>query len=35
MRDSGRCILFGTPDEFLKTDIDLVKRFINKGMKHA
>jgi phospholipid/cholesterol/gamma-HCH transport system ATP-binding protein len=35
MLDSGRCILFGTPDEFLKTDIDLVKRFINKGMKHA
>jgi phospholipid/cholesterol/gamma-HCH transport system ATP-binding protein len=35
MLDSGRCVLFGTPDEFMKTDIELVKRFINKGMKHA
>lgn len=35
MLDSGRCILFGTPDVFLKTDIELVKRFVNKGMKHS
>jgi phospholipid/cholesterol/gamma-HCH transport system ATP-binding protein len=35
MLDSGRCVLFGTPDEFMKTDIELVKRFVNKGMKHA
>jgi phospholipid/cholesterol/gamma-HCH transport system ATP-binding protein len=35
MLDSGRCVLFGTPEEFLKTDIDLVKRFVSKGMKHA
>jgi len=35
MLDSGRCVLFGTPEEFLKTDIELVKRFVNKGMKHA
>lgn len=35
MLDSGRCILFGTPDDFLKTDIELVKRFVNKGMKHS
>lgn len=35
MLDSGRCLLFGTPEEFLKSDIDLVKRFVNKGMKHA
>jgi len=35
MLDSGQCILFGTPDVFFKTDIELVKRFVNKGMKHA
>lgn len=35
MLDSGRCILFGTPDDFFKTDIELVKRFVNKGMKHS
>ncbi len=35
MLDSGRCVLFGTPEEFMKTDIELVKRFVNKGMKHA
>ncbi len=35
MLDSGKCVLFGTPEEFMKSDIDLVKRFINKGMKHS
>lgn len=35
MLDSGKCILFGTPEEFMKTDIDLVKRFVNKGIKHT
>lgn len=35
MLDSGRCVLFGTPEEFMKTDIDLVKRFVSKGMKHT
>jgi phospholipid/cholesterol/gamma-HCH transport system ATP-binding protein len=35
MLDSGRCVLFGTPEEFLKSDIELVKRFVSKGMKHA
>lgn len=35
MLDSGRCVLFGTPEEFLKTDIELVKKFVSKGMKHA
>jgi phospholipid/cholesterol/gamma-HCH transport system ATP-binding protein len=35
MLDSGRCVLFGPPEDFMKTDIELVKRFINKGMKHA
>ena len=34
MLDSGRVLLFGTPDDFFKTDIELVKRFVDKGMKH-
>lgn len=34
MLDSGRVLLFGTPDDFFNTDIELVKRFVNKGMKH-
>lgn len=33
MLDAGKVLLFGTPDDFLKTDIDLVKRFVAKGMK--
>jgi phospholipid/cholesterol/gamma-HCH transport system ATP-binding protein len=33
MLDSGKCVLFGKPEEFLKTEIDLVKKFIAKGMK--
>lgn len=34
MLDSGRVLLFGTPEDFFKTDIELVKRFVAKGMKH-
>ncbi|MNK95171.1 Glycine betaine/L-proline transport ATP-binding protein ProV [compost metagenome] len=34
MLDSGRVLLFGTPDDFFNTDIELVKRFVDKGMKH-
>lgn len=34
MLDSGKCVLFGTPEDFMNTEIELVKRFINKGMKH-
>lgn len=34
MLDSGRVLLFGTPDDFFNTDIELVKKFVNKGMKH-
>lgn len=34
MLDSGRVLLFGTPEDFFKTDIELVKKFVNKGMKH-
>lgn len=34
MLDSGRVLLFGTPEDFFNTDIELVKRFVNKGMRH-
>ncbi len=34
MLDSGRVLLYGTPKDFFETDIELVKRFVNKGMKH-
>ncbi len=34
MLDSGRVLLYGTPEDFFKTDIELVKRFVTKGMKH-
>lgn len=33
MLDSGRVLLFGTPDDFLHSDIDLVKRFVAKGVR--
>ena len=33
MLDSGKVLLFGTPDEFLESDIDLVKRFVSKGVR--
>ena len=32
MLDSGKVVLFGTPDDFMKTDIPLVKKFIDKGI---
>ena len=32
MLDAGRVLLYGTPDEFLHSDIDLVKRFVTKGI---
>lgn len=34
MLDSGRVLLFGTREDFFNTDIELVKRFVDKGMKH-
>ncbi|WP_415063368.1 ABC transporter ATP-binding protein [Bdellovibrio sp.] len=34
MLDSGRVLLYGTPEDFFNTDIELVKRFVTKGMKH-
>jgi phospholipid/cholesterol/gamma-HCH transport system ATP-binding protein len=34
MLDAGRVLLYGTPDDFYKSDIELVKKFVSKGMKH-
>lgn len=33
MLNAGQVLLFGTPEDFYKTDIDLVKRFVDKGLK--
>lgn len=33
MLDSGRVLLHGTPEDFLESDIDLVKRFVAKGVR--
>jgi phospholipid/cholesterol/gamma-HCH transport system ATP-binding protein len=33
MLDKGKVLLTGTPEEFLNSNIDLVQRFIEKGMK--
>lgn len=33
MLDKGKVLLHGPPDVFFKTDIELVKRFVAKGMK--
>ena len=35
MLDAGKVLLFGTPEDFFKTDIELVKRFVAKGMKQG
>lgn len=32
MLDAGKVLLYGTPEDFLKSDIDLVKRFVAKGV---
>lgn len=34
MLDAGKVLLSGTADDFFKSEIELVKRFVNKGMKH-
>lgn len=34
MLNAGQVLLFGTPEDFFKTDIELVKKFVDKGMKH-
>ncbi len=33
MLDSGRVLLHGTPEDFLNSEIDLVKRFVAKGVR--
>ena len=33
MLDSGRVLLYGTPDDFLNSDIPLVKKFVAKGVR--
>lgn len=33
MLDNGRVLLYGTPDDFLNSEIDLVKRFVSKGVR--
>ena len=33
MLDNGRVLLYGTPDDFLHSEIDLVKRFVSKGVR--
>lgn len=34
MLDSGKVLLAGTADDFYKSDIELVRRFVDKGIKH-
>lgn len=34
MLNAGQVVLFGKPEVFFTTEIDLVKRFVAKGMKH-
>jgi phospholipid/cholesterol/gamma-HCH transport system ATP-binding protein len=34
MLDAGRVLLAGTADDFYKTDIELVRKFVDKGIKH-
>ncbi len=35
MLDAGQVLLFGPPSVFFETDIELVKKFVSKGMKHS
>ena len=34
MLDAGRVLLSGTADDFFKSDNELVRKFVDKGMKH-
>ncbi len=34
MLDAGKVLLYGKPEDFYKSEIELVKRFVSKGMKH-
>ncbi|MES3039167.1 MAG: ATP-binding cassette domain-containing protein [Bdellovibrionota bacterium] len=33
MLDGGKVLLYGTPEDFYRSEIELVKRFVSKGMK--
>lgn len=35
MLDAGKVLLFGPPKVFFDTDIELVRRFVDKGMRHS
>ena len=35
MLHGGKVLLFGTPEDFFKTDIELVKKFVTKGIKRG
>jgi phospholipid/cholesterol/gamma-HCH transport system ATP-binding protein len=32
MLDSGKVLLYGTPKEFMNSEIDLVKKFVTQGL---
>jgi phospholipid/cholesterol/gamma-HCH transport system ATP-binding protein len=34
MLDSGKVLLYGTKDDFFNSKIELVQKFVAKGMKH-
>jgi phospholipid/cholesterol/gamma-HCH transport system ATP-binding protein len=34
MLDAGKVLLWGTPADFEKSEIELVRKFVDKGMKH-
>lgn len=34
MLDSGKVLLMGTKEDFMKSEIELVRRFVDKGIKH-
>ena len=34
MLDAGKVLLAGTADDFFKSELELVRRFVDKGMKH-
>ena len=34
MLDAGKVLLAGTADDFYKSDLELVRKFVDKGLKH-
>jgi len=35
MLDSGKVLLYGTTEEFLNSNMELVKQFVSKGMHRS